>query len=117
MGLDTDFGCWHGSYMGFSEWRTAVAEAAGISLSSMEGCGGSIPWDLLPLDPIHPLLNHSDCEGSINWGVCAALADRLEELAPKVPDGWMRKRCYVFAEGARKAYAAQTDIEFHWRGR
>ena len=29
MGLDTTHNAWHGSYTGFSRWRTAVANAAG----------------------------------------------------------------------------------------
>ncbi len=45
-----------------------------------------IAWSSLKRDPLHTLLNHSDCDGYIPWRKCGPLADRLEELLSLLPD-------------------------------
>jgi hypothetical protein len=86
MGLDTDYGCWHGPYSAFNRFRVAVAEKVGIDLYSMEGFQtdpkrGYVKWSVLKPDPILVLLNHSDCDGWIEAEDCAPLAARLREVA------------------------------------
>jgi hypothetical protein len=79
-----------------------------------------IPWELLKRDPIHTLLNHSDCDGTIPWRKCKALADRLEGLLPdleKEGDGGGHIGSYadktrLMIEGLRLAYDRQETVRF-----
>ena len=74
MGLDTSHDCWHGGYCSFMAWRTKVAEVAGYGdIRLMQGFGGDRQWP--DDDPLVHLLLHSDCEGELDWEVCAAIAD------------------------------------------
>ena len=78
-----------------------------------------ISWDALRPDPIHVLLDHSDCEGEIAVADCLPLAARLEEIAPLLPDepNWhrgqsARAKALQFAAGLRVAAAAGEPVEF-----
>lgn len=149
MGLDTTHDCWHGSYGTFGLWRTRLAEVAGLPpLELMEGfydpdsgiglavhllCGKGaddppgartltrlpIKWACLKPDPLYILLDHSDCDGSIQASDCEAIAARLEELAPlmdkddKVNVFSMQEKTRQFAAGLRAAAAANENVEFH----
>lgn len=105
MGLDTTHGAWSGSYSSFNEWRTWVASKIGIPLDLMEGYYTSDPnnadmnWIhssnctgrganqfrlILPLrysafrpNPLHALLNHSDCNGHLTVTQCKGIAKEL----------------------------------------
>ena len=141
MGLDTTHDCWHGSYSGFMVWRLKIAELAGIPLPLMDGFFDwsehysppldkipphmrrlvpflPIKWESLRPDPIHFLLDHSDCEGHITWRRAEKIAKRLEELITGIdkndPDtGWMYKATERFIKGAHEAYNAKENVEFH----
>src|SRR5690348_13110424 len=102
MGLDVSHDAWHGAYSAFSRWRNKLAEVAGLPpLGLMEGFFERgkytdpftmlarefpnlaedyyaclpIRWDALKPDPLHYLLNHSDCDGYISPGRCKRIAD------------------------------------------
>jgi hypothetical protein len=117
MGLDTTHDCWSGPYSSFNSWRKNVAKAVGINLKEMVGFGGVIPWDETQSDPLHILLNHSDCDGSISWEQCDAIADRLEQVVPLLPadeglphgDREIAKR---FIAGLRDAAERKENVEF-----
>lgn len=143
MGLDTTHGCWHGACSAFNRWRTEIAKQAGIPLQLMEGyyrddcirilrecdrddmrrllIGVPIPWESLAPDPLHALLNHSDCDGSIRWQDCEPIARRLKDLIDKLPRGdggghirdW-RETTQEFIDGLMRAHEAREDVEFHW---
>jgi hypothetical protein len=133
MGLDTSHDCWHGPYSAFNRWRIGVAAAANIVLDYMMGHAGDRPglqWD--ETDVLSILLHHSDCEGDIPADNCAALADRLEGLLPKLPKvgerlwrqpdywwtvdadevEWFQSRTRQFIAGLRRAAAAGEAVEF-----
>lgn len=138
MGLDTTHGCWSGAYSAFSRWRERLAEVCGIPLNVMAGFyqqpstrvenrrGGSLlvglplKWELLKPDPLHVLLNHSECDGSIAHKDCLPLAKRLKELLPLLPEGdgggligdW-REKTQTFIDGLMRAHEAGEDVEFH----
>lgn len=135
MGLDTSHDCWHGAYSAFHRWRMEVARIARIPLPLMEGFYGGwatpevtgelarflpIPWDAYKSDPLCVILNHSDCEGEIPWEQCSALADRLAEIIPELPQepdyghirDW-REKTQLFIDGLRAAAAAHENVEFH----
>ena len=150
MGLDTTHGCWHGAYSAFMRWREMIADVAGMPpLELMEGfytpfggrelptlyhgdityfSGGlkrldkrlPIKWDCLKPDPIHKLLNHSDCEGEIEWEDCVAIAERLDQLIPLLPTGdagghigFWRSKTQTFADGLRLAARMKENVGFH----
>lgn len=126
MGLDTTHGCWSGSYSGFGKWRTSIAREIGIDLDSMQGfargvkrcptCGheslSGVSWDALKPDPLHIVLSHSDCDGSIRWQDCEAIAARLEEVAPRLANEWQEDTAR-FVAGLREAASLREDVEFH----
>lgn len=142
MGLDTSHGCWHGAYGAFSRWRNQLALSAGYELmhpTPEEIAEGALPssqyaviewsgiveknfmgeWDRTPPDPLIVLFAHSDCDGVIHPAQGRLLADRLEELLPKLPEGeapghirnW-RDKTQAFIDGLREAAAEGEDVEF-----
>lgn len=132
MGLDTTHDAWHGAYSGFSEWRNALAEAAGYPLETIDSGGyqHKVAAPLLdarwtdanydgdwgnhpPEDPLLILLVHSDCDGSIKAKHCQFIAGRLEQLLPKLTDEYAIRHTVDFIAGARRAHAANEDIEFY----
>lgn len=113
MGLRTTHLCWDGGYIEFDRWRTALAKVAGIDFHNMEGCGGSIKWDSLPPDPIHKLLNHSDCRGEIAVEDLITIADRLDQLCIRLLDLGMVASAIRFSCGLRLAASLGEAVEFH----
>lgn len=122
MGLDTSHDCWHGSYRALGRFRAAVAETIGVHLDSMQGYSGDKPcvkWSALKPDPLHVLLDHSDCDGIIEHKDCKPLAERLYEIVPLLPEnteplGWDWRECAKrFADGLMKAHEANEDVDFH----
>ena len=112
MGLDISHDCWHGSYVSFGQWRKRLATSIGIDLESMEGFVPEwkkdvVPtsWESLPPHPLHILLHHSDCDGSIHWRKALPLAEALEA---RPMDGCAQ----TFAKGLRKAYAEKKSVLF-----
>jgi len=85
------------SYSGFSFFRTLLADEVGISLSSMQGFGGDGSW-LEVDDDLVPLLNHSDCDGSLSPEDCARVAPRLRELVSRWEGGYDRDMGLRLAE-------------------
>jgi len=79
-----------------------------------------IKWDCLKESALHELLYHSDCEGEIAADRCGPIADALEALIPKLPEGdagghignW-RKKTAQFVAGLREAAAAGEPLGFH----
>ena len=143
MGLDTTHECWHGSYSAFNRWRDTLAEVSGYTFHRNEHgqlmvdldwgnaeatIGENLmgKWPRMPMrpdgtkDPLIVLLAHSDCEGEIQTRFCGPLADRLEELLPKLEGidrgghvGLMTEKTQTFIDGLRRAAAAGESVEFH----
>lgn len=133
MGLDTSHECWHGAYSAFYRFRHELAKAAGYPIAEERGLEVmDLPWDLytednlmgdwndeVPEDPLLVLLVHSDCDGVIHPKQGAPLADRMEELIPKLPAGvggghigdW-RDTVQQFVDGLRSAALHGDDVEF-----
>jgi hypothetical protein len=114
MGLDTSHDCWHGSYVLFRVWRTDIARALNIDLDKMEGHTKEdvepILWSSIPSHPVIALLHHSDCDGSIPWRKCRAIADGLESLILLGIPG--RARTEQFIRGLRLAYVLKQNVTF-----
>lgn len=120
MGLKTTHGCWSGSYFSFAKFRRAVAKACGIDLDRMEGFGGCTRWNSLPHDPIHALLNHSDCDGKIAKRDLIPLAEKLKVILPKLMKptrrsgnpAWIPVAAIEFAIGCRAAADEGKPVRF-----
>lgn len=149
MGLDTSHGAWHGAYSAFMRWREKIAEVAGLPpLRMMEGFwvrgmapydpatlihdrptakeavdrfteGLPIKWDSLKPDPLHILLQHSDCDGEIAAEHCGPIADSLEKLLPLLDGddgghvGLYREKTETFIKGLRLAAERKEPLDFH----
>lgn len=66
------------SYGGFNRFRERLAGEAGFQLQDFWK-GEARPLAVRD-DPIEPLLNHSDCDGSLTPSQCRRVAPRLREL-------------------------------------
>lgn len=128
MGLDTTHNAWHGPYSSFGDWRKKIAKLKGFNLTDMIGFGGDTEWSIEQIsDPLYPLLNHSDCDGSLSPKECALIAHGLSEIIPIANatmqpdwDSHQKEEHYYFIElvdqfreGCIKAFKANESIEFH----
>ena len=128
MGLSTSHDCWNGSYTGFYMWRAELGRAAGYMMIETLPCNDVYPdiewdkydeekvamgkWDKTPEDPLIVLLVHSDCEGHIYPEQAGPLADRLEEILPRVRrDDW-KEATIQFAAGLRNAAKLNEVVDF-----
>jgi len=146
MGLDISHGCWHGAYSAFMRWRTKIASLIGIPLYLMEGfyregslrtfhsSGVDVPvpfiveetekvlplrWEDFRPSPLHILIDHSDCDGEIEWKDCAPIAFELEKLLPLLPNedagghiGLWKETTQKFIDGLRLAHNRKENVEF-----
>jgi hypothetical protein len=93
-----------------NEWASALLQALYV--------GGNlpIPWECLKPSPLYVLLNHSDTDGSIPADACAGLADALEELMLRLPEGTergdYRAMTKTFITGLRLAASKGHDVTF-----
>jgi hypothetical protein len=140
VGLDTTHDCWHGAYSAFSRWREALAQAAGYELKLIKYPDGFSAnevqcvnweaiteenlagrWDRTPEEPLVVLFAHSDCEGAIYPAQAGPLADRLENLLPKLTEmgdgvghiGYYEAKTRAFIDGLRAAVKSNEPVEFH----
>ena len=148
MGLDVTHDCFHGAYSSFTRWRNLLAEAAGYTMSEVtdkdladyrykridglnydlpierymgKGWGKEIPAVAFRgPDPMLLLHLHSDCDGVIKRKHQLPLADRLEELLPKLEHidggghiGNAADKTRQFIAGLRDAHAAHETVRFH----
>jgi hypothetical protein len=124
MGLHVTHDCWTGSCGAFNDWRRKLATAAGIDLDKMEGfCDDGIRWAALAPDPLHVLLQHSDCDGDIAIEHLVPLADRLCQLMSKLVEQdrsgpglrWLSDLAITeqFVAGLRLAADLGQRVEFH----
>jgi len=78
----------HWSYSGFGGWRRDSASRVGIDLDDMVGFGGKIPfpeWNASEPSLI-PLLNHSDCDGSLSPTEARSVAAAMRNLGMVASD-------------------------------
>lgn len=79
-----------------------------------------LKWESFKPSPLHILLNHSDCEGSIPWESCRDISDALEKVVPLLPKGsggghigdWTTTT-QKFVDGLRLAHKKRQDVKFY----
>lgn len=84
--------------------------------------GLPIKWESIKKDPIHKLLNHSDCEGIIGWKSCGKIAERLKFLLNNIAlddspeygfaNEYMVNKTKQFMEGCQLAFEKQERLRF-----
>ena len=72
-----------------------------------------IKWESLHKDPLHALLNHSDCDGYITLSNLRGIVKRLKVLLPSIPDndGWIEKT-NTFIDGCELAISERKRLTF-----
>lgn len=118
MGLDTTHDCWHGPYSSFNRFRYSLAEQIGVNLNEYDGYGGpggkkleDIPHDIMPL------LNHSDCDGSLtvkeSRKIIKGLDNILENFNEDLPcDYNFKEKITQFRDGCKDAVSRRQIIRF-----
>ena len=106
MGLRCSHNAFCGSYAAFNRLRQFVAAATGgIFPPHTEpelppdwyACGDDYPRSAWP--GLHAFLAHSDCEGELSPATCAAVADDLERLLPRMEALQWESRGHIAARG------------------
>ncbi len=82
MGLTTTHGCWDAPYSTFNRFRYSLASQIGINLDEYNGYGDGVGHKKLESikHDIGPLLNHSDCDGSLTVNQCKKIANGLNDI-------------------------------------
>ncbi|MFT8709786.1 MAG: hypothetical protein ABF820_10185 [Sporolactobacillus sp.] len=101
----------HWSYGLFHQFREMLASAIGMDLNQMEGFGGSIPFADFD-DPIIPLLDHSDCEGSLSVAECQQVAPRLAALTANWPEANFKQEIRSLIHGMERAIQENQPLYF-----
>jgi hypothetical protein len=111
MGIDFSHCNAHWGYGGFNNFRTRLAKEVGIDLEEMDGFGGHILWEGL-VDPIIPLLCHSDCDGELSVEECKKVAPRLKEIVDKWLDDYDKQTAVELVKGMETAIGLDEPIRF-----
>lgn len=76
-------------------------------------------WESFKPNPIHELLNHSDCDGELSPDSCLLIADELAQVIKSVEDNsngvdrqWFLECLIRFEAGCREAAAKNEVLEF-----
>lgn len=121
MGLYVSHDAWSGSHSAFHEFRKTLAEHVGIDLMKMEGFrrdgAQGLAWPSFEDEPLVALLDHSDCDGVIEFEKLHDLAHRLWEVAQELRNTATanfvdRVAAHRFAVGCIAAYECGEDLEF-----
>ena len=136
MGLWVSHDAWTGAYSAFDRWRNDIAQAAGYAVWSIKYDDGVHRdtimidwghiyeghlmghWEKTPDDPLMVLIAHHDCDGKIFPAQAKPLADRLEELLPKLNKvypghiGDIKIKTQKFIDGLRLAVKEDKPIQF-----
>lgn len=110
MGLDTTHDCWHGSYSNFMQFRIKLAQAIGADLKSTWEQEKEFDHDL------HPLLNHSDCDGALTVYECKRTLNGLKQVIqhPDIKsDEYILDKCNKFIAGLELAISKNEPVLFH----
>lgn len=100
------------SYGGFARFRNRLAAAIGVDLNQMEGYGGSRPWSEVH-DDLVPLLNHSDCDGTLSYEDALLVAPRLLRIVAEWPDDdYDRSMALQFVDVLNEAVEHYGSVRF-----
>jgi hypothetical protein len=99
------------------DFRKRLASSIGIDLEKMDGFTAAknsvgLPWDKI-IDPIKPLLDHSDCDGELSAAACRVVAPRLRQLVADWPvDDYDKIMALRLADGMDAAGNENVPLQF-----
>lgn len=102
------------SYGGFMRFRERLCESAGLGdIHEYEGFGGEKRWPSRDVQPLVPLLYHSDCDGQL-WGwECEGLANAIRATVRLWPDDdWDRQYGELIASMFERAEQGDGMVAF-----
>lgn len=71
-------------------------------------------WEAFRPNPLHELLDHSDCDGELKWENCQKMADELRSILPQIDDeNWKKGATEKFIAGLELAFSQRENIDFH----
>ena len=112
MGLDFCGSDAHWAYSGFHRFRVKLAKEIGIDLDNMAGFDGDLPWSEI-IDPIKPLLNHSDCDGELTTDQCKGIWPRLRQLIASWPEeDYDKVQAKLLVSGMKSCAKSGTSLIF-----
>jgi len=118
MGLDTSHNCWHGPYSSFGRFRRCLGEQIGINLDEYLGYNqnGTKYLDSIEHD-IKPLLNHSDCDGSLtvkeSRQIAKGLTQILKNFNEELPSDYnFKEKIIQFRDGCLDAVSKKQKVKF-----
>jgi hypothetical protein len=117
MGIDFSNNDAHWGYSGFNIARARLAAEIGIGLDRMQGfirdetTEQVYSWSKV-IDPIKPLLDHSDCDGELTPDECRTVAPRLRELISYWPDDYDKANFLELARGMDIAVSENKPLIF-----
>ena len=114
MGIDFSHGRARWSYIGFHNFRSRIAESAGLDLEKLYNLNG--PWDMIE-EGLRPFLNHSDRDGDLTVEELKLIAPRLKEIVTSWSDDTLdeefnKKEGLKLVEGMEAAIEANEPLEF-----
>lgn len=121
MGIDFTHCEAHWSYGGFHNFRQRLWKELSKEYTlpsseyiSMDGIGGSVPWNLFPDDePLKTFFDHSDCDGDLSPLECSAMAPRIKKLVANWPENdFDRLEAEELIEGMLLAASLGERLEF-----
>lgn len=109
-----------GSYSGYGAFREELAKLAGYPAKAMAGCEhehAAAAWQGAVADSsaFFPMVDFSDCEGTIGPQTSARLAKDFADYQAKAdahPDSWFREK-YAEWRTAFEAVAGNGFVSFH----
>ncbi|MCO7175469.1 hypothetical protein ACFP7A_06370 [Sporolactobacillus kofuensis] len=95
----------------FHVFRRMLAAEIGMDLNQMAGFSGTIPFSDFN-DQILPLLDHSDCDGSLSVEECRRVAPRLYELTAHWPEVNFKQEIRSLIGGMERAERENQPLYF-----
>lgn len=113
MGLDFSHGNAHWAYSGFNRFRSRLAAQLGVNWEGLFKDRQRMEQFVQRTDPIMPLLNHSDCDGSLTAEECVQVAAALRAMVKDWPDSdWDKGKALELADGMEEAVKKGEEFIF-----
>lgn len=92
--------------------RVAIVNAIGIPTDEWNLYMGRADFEKLQEHPIYPLINHSDCDGSLSRQELKKIVPVLEAVIPNIPDEKMQAFTKQFLRSCNLALDANEPLLF-----
>jgi hypothetical protein len=112
MGIDFRYCEARWAYSGFHRFRSRLAKEIGIDLKDMHGFGGTRSFHTIS-NHIKYLLDHSDCDGTLEPYQCKVVAKSLKKLiANWANDDYDKVKGLLLVEGLEYCASKNRHLVF-----